>query len=129
MRSRNLGGKGVDPREKKTTENLSVVTADDIVMKTILPTFTIIYEQQRDYTAVDMEPHQAIPCHIPFTDIFDTRLPGITHFTVNEHESAKNMILQLKQDCPDMCSSKNSFMEKMSELFEICELGKPVYAK
>jgi hypothetical protein len=159
MRSRNLGGKGVDPREKKTTENLSMITADDIIMKTILPMFEILYEQQKDHTTVGetklqtwnevnqnevkmtesvqmdeplhsiMELHHGtlhcgISCHIPYTDMFNTCLPEITHFTVNEHESARNMILQLKQDCPDMCSSKRSFMAKMSELFELCDLGK-----
>lgn len=101
MRSRQLGGKGVDPREKKSGE-LTNVNADELIMRTIVPLFD------------DREPaHQ---------EWIDTKLPALTLFVVNETHLARNMVVQMRQDCPGITCTRERFMACMDTLFTETEV-------
>lgn len=112
MFSRNHGGKGIDTRAKPAQSGTAPATAmsvEELFAKTLLPLF-----QAR----IDGADTEQIALQVPFSDRLDISFPETTSFIFDEYESARNMIAQLKQDCPRITKDKAVFIAYMGDIYD-----------
>lgn len=121
MRSRKLGGQGVDPRENKAhkEQEYSLPTTEALVMQTIIPFFAHQAAQAgaAATAAGSHTSHSAAHC-LPFLDRIDESLPRVTRFSVDEHEAVQQFVAQLFQDCPAVTQRRETFLACMASAYD-----------
>lgn len=111
MHSRHHGGKGVDPRATAAGAPHQTMSADQLLSAVLLPLFRVPRTQEVD---------ASLAVHV------DASLPAYTSFVFNEEECARNMIAQLRQDCPGVGKTREDFLRKMASIYDTLQAEAPV---
>lgn len=129
MRAAGRHCKSVDPRERKLCDALVTVTPEEVVAR-LIGAFreakgTTTHDQAvADVPVPDAANGAAARCHATCLQedtatvrdhgVVDTTFPALTTFTVDERESVRQMIRQLRQDCPNLCHSSESLLHAVT---------------
>lgn len=106
MRSRKGCARDCDPRKNEPAavqSEYSNINTETLLLQTIIPLFGKRRPQDRK--------------NVPYADRIDDSMPRYTVFTIDENEAARQLVSQMKQDCPTLMRNRDSFMGCMEAIY------------